>query len=73
MGLGSSREGSIFEQHNGMLTWIAAARYDGYLLAPSMPHPEDTDITGQEAYTTLVATVSGHDASCVDGALLLQL
>lgn len=58
LGLRSPTTGSIFNETSGMLSWIAAGRYGGYLPVSSMPHPNETDPTGEEAYTALVATVS---------------
>ncbi|CAM9728040.1 unnamed protein product, partial [Sphacelaria rigidula] len=57
LGLRSPTTGSIFNETSGMLSWIAAGRYGGYLPVSSMPHPNETDPTGEEAYTALVATV----------------
>ncbi|CAM9656283.1 unnamed protein product [Ascophyllum nodosum] len=53
----SSTNGSIFDGGRGTLAWIAAGRYGGYLAAPSMPHPEDTDATGEIAFNERVTTV----------------
>lgn len=57
VGLRSPTNSSIFDEGSGILKWIAAGRYKGYLTVPSMPHPSETDLTGEEAFTALVATV----------------
>lgn len=65
MGLRSPTTGSIFDDTGGTLAWIAAGRYGGHLSAPTMPHPDDADLTGESAFTELVATVGGRSTPCV--------
>lgn len=57
VGRRSPTVGSIFDRTGGILLWIAAGRYSGYLASPSMPHPDEGDITGQEAFEELVLIV----------------
>lgn len=57
LGLRSQTDGSIFDSSGGMLKWIEAGRYEGYLSAPSLPHPSEVDLTGESAFDDLVATV----------------
>lgn len=57
LGLRSPTDGSIFDSSGGMLKWITAGRYEGYLSAPSLPHPSEVDLTGESAFDDLVATV----------------
>lgn len=61
LGLRSQKDGSIFDSTGGTLTWIAAGRYEGYLSAPSLPHPSEVDVTGESAFNGLVATVCCRD------------
>lgn len=65
LGLRSPTNGSIFDDTGGTFVWIAAGRYGGYLSAPSMPHPDDDDLTGESAFAELVATVGGRNTPCV--------
>lgn len=57
LGLRPQVNASVFDSTGGTLTWITAGRYAGYLSPPSMPHPDDHDVTGQSAFDELVATV----------------
>lgn len=72
LGLRSPTNGSVFDETSGMLKWIAAGRYGGYLTAPSMPHPSETDLTGEEAFAALVATV-GREWSSITWTNKAQL
>ncbi|CAN0573605.1 unnamed protein product, partial [Ectocarpus sp. 12 AP-2014] len=63
LGLRSPTDGSIFDSSGGMLKWIAAGRYEGYLSAPSLPHPSEVDLTGESAFDDLVATVCTWQAT----------
>lgn len=65
LGLRSPTTGSIFDDTGGTLVWIAAGRYGGHLSAPTMPHPDDADLTGESAFTELVAMVGGKPVPCV--------
>lgn len=73
LGLRSPGNASIFDKGGGVLAWVAAGRLGGYLSAPSMPHPHDRDVDGQEAFTSLVETVGrrrpgrGPPMFCHDG------
>lgn len=69
LGLRAQTDGSIFDSTRGMLTWIAAGRYGGYLSAPSLPHPSEVDLTGEIAFNSLVATVS-REMRIVHGSCL---
>ncbi|CAM9155381.1 unnamed protein product [Ectocarpus sp. 13 AM-2016] len=63
LGLRSPTNGSIFDSSGGTLKWIAAGRYEGYLSAPSLPHPSEVDLTGESAFNDLVATVCTWQAT----------
>lgn len=65
MGLRSSTSGSIFDGCRGTLAWIAAGRYHGYITAPSMPHPGDTDVNGEVAFNERVTTVRDRKSQYV--------
>ncbi|CBJ26590.1 hypothetical protein Esi_0035_0090 [Ectocarpus siliculosus] len=72
LGLRSQTDGSIFDSSGGMLKWIAAGRYEGYLSAPSLPHPSEVDLTGESAFDDLVATVCTWEATNGGSAPSLQ-
>ncbi|CAM9090652.1 unnamed protein product, partial [Laminaria digitata] len=63
LGLQPQVNGSIFDSTGGTLTWITAGRYVGHLSAPSMPHPDDDDVTGHIAFNDLVTTVCTWEAA----------
>lgn len=70
LGLQPQVNGSIFDSTGGTLTWITAGRYVGHLSAPSMPHPDDNDVTGHIAFNDLVTTVRSRGRARQDDVKL---